>query len=344
MRPKFLRRTITILVAGAAVAFAQIPSSGPKIGTIDFYGLHKVPELRIRKAAGVVEGGFLPRSKGDVEDRIADVPSVVQAHVEATCCDEKGGAILYIGIEEKGAPHFDTRAAPEGNIKLPDDVIDTYRNFLLAVSLAMRAGITAEDLTRGHSLMADPDTRAVQEKFVDLADKNLATLRKVVRESSDDEQRAIAAYVIGYAPRKAAIVDDLQYALKDSDDTVRGNAVRAMAAVAVYAKLNPDAGVRIEPTWFIEMLNSLSWTDRNNAAVALVNLTESRDPSTLEQIRTRSIAALTDMAKWKHLAHALPAYILLGRVKGFPEKEIQDAWSAGDRKTIIEAPLPSNKK
>jgi hypothetical protein len=319
--------------------FGQVPAisnpSTPKIGSIDFYGLHKVPEAKIRKALGVAEGGSLPRSKGDIEERITEVPGVVDAHIEATCCDDGGQAILYIGVEEKGAPHFDVRTAPEGELVLPEAIVQTYPDFLISVSEAVRRKTPAEDLTHGHSLMADPDARAIQERFVALAAKSTKELRDVLHNSGDDEQRAIAAYVIGYAPRKKEVVDDLLYALKDSDDTVRGNALRALAAIGVYAKLNPDSEIKISPTWFIEMLNSLSWTDRNNAAVALVNLTESRDQPVLDQIRDRALPALTDMAKWHHLAHALPAYILLGRVKGMPEKEIQDAWSAGDREAVF---------
>jgi hypothetical protein len=41
------------------------------------------------------------------------------------------------------------------------------------------------------------------------------------------------------------------------------------------------------------------------------------------------------MSKWKKLEHALSAYILLGRVLGIPEKELQDTWSRGARDTVI---------
>jgi len=82
--------------------------------------------------------------------------------------------------------------------------------------------------------------------------------------------------------------------------------------------LHPDAQVKISPTWFIEMLNSLVWTDRNNGAVALVNLTESRDAGTLDQLRDRALPSLVEMARWQYLQHALPAYILLGRAAGMP--------------------------
>jgi hypothetical protein len=335
IRQNNLRRLVSILTLAAGLAFAQAPPGLPKIGAIDFYGLHKVPEAKVRKALGVTEGGPLPRSKGDVEERVADIPGIVEAHLEATCCDDSGSAILYVGVEEKGAPHFDTRTPPDGPETLPDEITKAYREFILAVGRAAHAGVPAEDLTNGHSLMADPDARAIQLRFAELAGRYTKELRAVLRNSGDDEQRAIAAYVIGYAPKKKEIIDDLQYALKDPDDTVRGNAIRAMAAVAVYAKLHPEGEVKVEPTWFIEMLNSIGWTDRNNAAVALVTLTESRDQGTLDQIRDRALMSLTDMARWHHLAHALPAYILLGRVKGMPEKEIQDAWSAGNRQAVL---------
>jgi hypothetical protein len=41
------------------------------------------------------------------------------------------------------------------------------------------------------------------------------------------------------------------------------------------------------------------------------------------------------MARWHTLEHALPAFILAGRVAGFDEKEIKDAWSNGDRESIL---------
>jgi hypothetical protein len=319
-----------LFVAGVVLA------QPPRIGRIEFYGLRKVSETRVRKALGLNPGDELPRSKGAVEERLADVPGVVQAHLEATCCDE-GKVVLYVGVEERGAPHFDLRTPPETDLDLPAEITTTYKEFLSAVNEAVRRNATAEDLTNGHSLMADPDCRDIQLKFVALAQKHLEDLRRVLRNSGDDEQRAIAAYVIGYAPRKRQVVDDLQYALKDVDDTVRSNAIRALAAVAVYAKLNPEAEVKIAPTWFIEMLNSVAWTDRNNAAVALVNLTESRDPSALDQIRQRALPAVVEMARWQYLQHALPAYILLGRVAGMPEQEIQDTWSKGEREKVIAA-------
>lgn len=340
---------LLVIIGIAGLAAAQTPrlavenSLGPpRIGVIDFYGLNKVPEARVRKALGVAEGDFLPSSKGDVEERLDQLPGIVESHLEAVCCDA-GKMILYVGVEEKGAPHFDLRDAPEGDASLPESVTAAYRELLEAVGAATRRGSTAEDLTRGHSLLADPLAREIQEKLPEIARDHLKELRDALRNSQDEDQRAAAAYVIGYAPRKADIVDDLQYALRDSDSAVRANAVRALLAVAVYAKLNPNAGIRIQPTWFIEMLNSLSWSDRDHALKALLLLTEGRDPLVLDQLRDRALGSLAEMSRWKTLAHALPAFVLLGRVAGLSEQQIQDAWTRGDRETVIAAATGKKK-
>ena len=330
MRLMHLRLIFTcFLTAGLACA------QGPRIGTIDFYGLRKVTEAKVRKALAVSEGGVLPSSKADVEERIEKLPGVVEAHLEAACCDDAGKAILYVGIEEKGAAHYNYRPPPTGDAALPAEIVPVYARFLGAVAVASRSGHVAEDLTHGHSLMSDPDVRALQEQFVGFAAKYTDDLRKVIRNGPNEEQRAIAAYVIGYAPRKETVVSDLQYALQDPDDTVRNNAMRSLAAFAVLQRKQPDSEIKISPTWFIEMLNSIIWGDRNNAAVALVTLTDSREETVLEQLRERALPALAEMAGWKHLPHALPAYILQGRACGMKEEALQDAWSKGERMAVI---------
>ena len=99
--------------------------------------------------------------------------------------------------------------------------------------------------------------------------------------------------------------------------------------------LNPDYGLKVEPTWFIEMLHSLSYTDREQALRMLQLLTDTRDAHVLEALHDRALTALVEMARWKTLAHALPAFVLTGRIAGNSDQEIQDAWSRGDRETIL---------
>jgi len=340
-----LMAMLTVALPAQETATRPASSLGaPRIGVIDFYGLQKVPEARIRQALGVREGDFLPGSKGDAEEKIDRVSGVVESHLEAVCCDS-GKMILYVGVEERGAAHFDIRDVPEGgDARLPDEILSTYRRFQETLAAAVRRGSTAEDLTQGQSRMADPSARAVQDMLPALVTDHLAQVRSVLRSSDDDDQRAAAAYVIGYAPNKKDIIDDLQYALKDPEPEVRGNAARNLTALAVRARLNPKEGIKIEPTWFIEMLNSLSWSDRNRALSALQILTDARDASALDQLRERSLQSLIEMARWKTLAHALPAFVLVGRVAGLSEEQIQAAWSKGEREKVIAAAVAAAKR
>jgi hypothetical protein len=341
-----LTRIAAILLAAAAAA--QTPIGPPKVGIIDFYGLRKTAAADIRTAIGIREGDPLPRAKGDIEEALEQLPNVVRARLEAACCED-GKAVLYVGIEERGAPHFDYKPAPEGLVLLPNEIHDEYSAFLGAVSAAVRNGETSEDLRRGHSLMSNAGARKHQERFILLADRHLDELRRVLAESADEEHRAIAAYVIGYATRKVDVIRDLQAALRDPDDTVRNNAARGLAAIAVLASISPEAEhpldrLRVSPTWFVEMLDSLVWQDRITGAAALLTLTEKRDPKVIELLRERSMPALGEMARWQHLPHALPAFILLGRAAGVPEEEIEKAWPGDDRASFIDRALASGEK
>lgn len=337
---------LNLLVAGG-VAFGQQepppppPSqqkiiSAPRVGVIDFYGRRKASVEALRTALGVAEGDPLPRSKGDVEEALETVPGVVRARMEAACCDEQGRAILYVGIEERGAPHFEYNAPPVGEARLSAEIHDQYAAFLEAVQKAIRSGSGInENFGDGHSLMENAEAYGHQLRFIDLAKENLGLLRDVLRESANEEHRAIAAYVIGYAPKKGEVVNDLLAALRDPDDTVRNNAMRALGAIAVLASKDPSQGIKVSPTWFIEALDSLIWQDRSTAAVTLVTLTESRPAQVMEHLKERAVPTLAEMAQWKHLAHALPAFILIGRIHGVPEEEIQKAWAEGRRDEFL---------
>ena len=135
------------------------------------------------------------------------------------------------------------------------------------------------------------------------------------------------------------MVNDLQLAMQDADESVRANAMQSLGAIAVYGQSHPDSEIRVQPTWFIELLNSIVWSDRLRAAKALVILTDRRDPRMLAALRERALPALVEMAQWKTLTHALPAFILTGRVGGMPETEIHNAWSAGNRMIVIKRAL-----
>jgi len=74
-------RLILSLLFLATLASAQTPATpaarvnaqgagAPTIGVIDFFGLNKIPEDRVRKTLGFQEGDAFPRSKADVEEHL----------------------------------------------------------------------------------------------------------------------------------------------------------------------------------------------------------------------------------------------------------------------------------
>ncbi len=330
MPPQFWK-----ILAAFAVSAALAQAQFPKVESIDFYGVKKTSLERLQKALGLEEAERLSASKTTLEERLDKVSGVVASHVEAICC-ENDGVLLFVGVEEKGGIHFAPRSVPFGDAALPAEILEAYGEFTEAAAQAAQTGSVAEDLTRGHSLLADPAARRTQERFIGLAELHVGALRKVLRESADEDQRTVAAYVIGYYPTKRLVVDDLQIALQDPSAHVRANALRAFGAIAVLAVSDPDLGIKIQPTWFIELLNSVVWSDRVKAVSTLLNLTDTRQPRILESIRDRSLESLIEMARWKSLRHAIGPFTLAGRIAGLSEEEIRQAWTEGDRERVFQ--------
>jgi hypothetical protein len=318
----------------------------PRVGSVEIYGVRKASIEKIRTAVGAKPGDLLP-ARQDVEDRVDKVPGVLASRAEATCCVEKR-MVLYVGVEEPNGPQVDYHPAPQGTETLAQDILDTYRSFLESLPVSIRAKSADEDFTAGYSLLADSETRTIQEKFRPLVARDLLLIDRVLRDSADPDQRTAAAYILQYTPRgphtTKIMVDGLQYALRDPDENVRANAMRALKAVAVGAKLHPNQEIRLEPTWFIELMNSIVFSDRREAALALVNLTDNRDAGTLDLLRARALDSVVEMAKWHDLKTALPAFILAGRLAGLEEKEINEAWVAGNRDEVLAAASSPKKR
>ena len=321
-------------------------SSGQEltIGIIDFYGLGRVSEREVRLALTVKEGDKVsfdaderPAFLAPSERRLSTIPGVARAHLNLTCCEE-GRAIVYVGIEEKGRAGMTFRPAPTGKARLPVDVIEEGKNFDMALMAAVQRGDAAEDDSQGHALFHDPATRAIQQRFVGYAARDLAQLRLVLRESSDPGQRALAAQVLGYVADKDRVIGDLAHAMSDSDEDVRNNAMRALA---VFANAAPAARPKapIPYDGFIALLNSPVWTDRNKASLALFRLSELREPRLLEQLRREALVPLVEMARWKSPGHAAPGLTILARIAGLSDDVAASASTPAEREAVIKAAL-----
>ena len=167
-------RCVSFLALGFALAAsAKADSIGPRVGAIEIYGTHRVSPQKIRAALGVTEGGSLPTSKGDVEEKLDRISGVVASRLQAACCLQ-GKMILYVGIEEKDSPHFEFRPEPTGDITLPQELSDNYEEFLDTVNQSIRMEQTSENLASGYSLMQNSGARKQQENLY-LLRRNIST-------------------------------------------------------------------------------------------------------------------------------------------------------------------------
>lgn len=328
------------LVLFSALSVFSIQGQTFQIGIIDLFGLNKVDQRQVRNALTFKERDTITLGDNErpavfkaSEDRLSKLPGVVRTQINAVCC-ESGRVLVYVGIQERGAPNLQFRAAPKGSGRLPADLINAGKDFANAMSAAVARGDAAEDRSKGHSLMHDPATRAIQENFITLANRDLPLLRRVLRNSSDAGHRALAAQLLGYASDKQAVVDELVHGMSDPDEQVRNNSMRALL---VFAEAASTIRVPAEP--FVRFLHSLVWSDKNKAAGALNAITSKRDPKVLSELRKSAIGPLAEMARWKSTGHAQPAFMILARIAGYADDAALKMWDAGNRETVISAAM-----
>ncbi|WP_332737560.1 HEAT repeat domain-containing protein [Flavihumibacter sp.] len=304
------------------------------ISTIDVFGNRKIPSDSILSYISLKEGdsinpvSFKPDS---IISALKTIPGIRDVTVSPVCCDVRNGYSIYIGIAETGANLLTYRSAPKHDLRLSDDIMQSYRNFHEQVKEGAKKGEVSEEYVKGYSLLTYSAARKEQSNFIGFAKQKYPELDKVLKHSKYAEHRAAAAQVIAYCADKKKVAESLLYAINDPDEDVRNNATRAISILAGYLSESPDTKVTIPATPFIDMVNSVSWTDRNKGAMALLELTRTNDKDILEQIRKHALPSVIEMARWKNRGHALFSLIILCRMAGedestIIEKNFSDNW------------------
>jgi HEAT repeat protein len=201
---------------------------------------------------------------------------------------------------------------------------------------AVLSGHAEEDDSGGHMLLTDAAARPAEDRLIAIAHNDLRLLRKVLRDSADSTHRALAAQLLGYAKDLQSVVPDLVYAMSDSSDGVRNNAMRALLVFTRATKVKPP---RVPHEPFIALLNSPVWTDRNKSSFALMQMASTRDPALLGMLREQALPSLVEMARWSDRGHAAAAFWILGNVAGLDDKDIAEDWDRNDRERVIEGAL-----
>jgi hypothetical protein len=293
---------------------ASRPDKNRTITNIDFFGYGHLDVVKLRSVLPIQPGESIKQDdwstyRSRIDEAIRSQTGKPPTDVAHVCCDENGNSMIYIGVAGTSSVALQHKPAPKGEDRLPAAALKLSRETEEALTKAVLAGRTQQDHSNGYALSTDPELRAKELQIREFALANEALLRTMLSSSSDAEHRAIAAQFLGYVNVSARQIADLTEAARDPDEGVRNNAVRALGVIASSSQQR--AGM-IRPKPFIAFLKSDKWVDRNKGGWLLINLTESRDPQLLKQLRKEAMDALVEMARWQSVGHASFARRLLG--------------------------------
>ena len=316
---------------------------GTRIGSIEFFGYAGMDLKPVQAALPIHVGDPFTISDGTINIYLEAKENIKQAVTRVTgreptdigfvCCNRDGNFFLFIGLQGSSSKAFPYNPVPTGSVRLPAEAIELYDQDMTALGEAVASGNAGEDDSQGYMLATEPKERALNLKMREYALHHEDVIREALKSSSDVKSRDVASMLLGYAKQSQRQIDDLVAASRDPDSGVRNNAVRALAVLAASSR---DVAAKIPATYFIEMLNSGDWTDRNKSIALLTTLTASRPPQLLAQLRSHALDALIEMACW-HTPYAIEPRMILGRIAGIDDKRLQDLTASDPEEVIIAA-------
>ncbi len=186
----------------------------------------------------------------------------------------------------------------------------------------------------------DPALRALTLAIRSYAVDREPELKQILQTASDPRDRRAAATLLGYVRRSPAQAEALSKAITDPDDEVRNNAVRALAVLSAATTYDP---LQIDIKPLIDLLYSGSWTDRNKASLPLYRVTDLRNPTVLNSLRSDAMGPLIEGGSWKDVpGHSTPFLVILGRLAGMPDQQLQDLLKSGNANKIIWAAIAAS--
>lgn len=122
----------------------------------------------LRKVLPFEEGDKLhppSESQADTWQRLSKALGAIRSTWSFVCCDS-GKFIVYVGVQEAGAPALKLHDAPSGTIRLDEGIAKASADLYQTLQSAVRRGRTAEDDTTGSALSKDKDQSA---RFIEAA-------------------------------------------------------------------------------------------------------------------------------------------------------------------------------
>ena len=318
---------LLVFVRFGPILFSLFSAATRVVGSIDLYGAEGVDAQAVRAKLPLKVGDFAPINTPKTHIAFEKATGYSPIEVASVCCNEQGRAMIFVGLGGHRPP---SAPRPSESIRLAQPLLDLYDEFGPELRSAVRAH-APEEHSSGYALSAAPGLRSIQLRMREAALAHTPELISVLARSNDDPSRRAAAHLLGYAQHSQQQVDALGKAAQDPDEGVRNNATRALG---VLIKAFPETADQMNLDYFLGLIHSPVWTDRNKAAMVLEEV--SKRPSAAKRIHEGALAPLVEMARWK-APHRMMAWIILGRIGGLNEEILAEKVKNGQGEQIIAA-------
>ncbi len=134
---------MTALLIGLGVLLPEVTAAQSLVvGLVDFYGVRQVSREALVAALGVRPGDTLPDQSdrlARIAARLTGVAGVVRAQLAPVCCDGER-YVLFVGVEEQGAPAPAFARAPTGRVRIADTLRVLSDTFFVRMYDGVKAG------------------------------------------------------------------------------------------------------------------------------------------------------------------------------------------------------------
>lgn len=344
----------SLLLVLLALASSGVQPAWAGLAGVDLYGSRQITLEDVRGKLGPrfeeLER-LISQGEGDAAGKLRDE---IEAEIRAM------GDFAYVGLSRigyfrEGNPAYYTidlvdakdaerRLAfspePKGTFEDPEGLLASwhaYEDRVLELLSQGKIGGMASSCPAFHCIVSfdHPDLAKYGETFEARVPARKETLKKILAESGDAQQRAAAAYLLAHIHDGEELLQALLPAIFDPDSTVRNNVLRVLQQMAREQK---DLKIPLDP--ILRALDFPATTDRNKALATLAGL--ATRPELREEIARRAGETLIEILKLLQPNNHDYAYIILKEISGeeYGERDY-DAWGGWVRRAGSREAHPS---
>ncbi|MBZ4374862.1 hypothetical protein [Corallococcus sp. AS-1-6] len=304
---------------------------------IDAFGSRRVDRETVRRVLGLEVGKPVVHSAAVFKQKEAALReqyhlAFAQLGMTLFFADDlKGSAFVVMDmVDAEDAARLRFLPDPKGHPTDPEGLVARWGEYEQRLQRLQAQGQLAEDsgCEVAHCMggFGHPELAAFEPEFLEKVPRHLEALTAVLREESDGEARARAAFLLAYAPTAEETVRRLRPFIRDPSGGVRNNVLRVLTATQ-QAATRP----LLDVATVADAVLLPRTGDRNKATYLLTYLLDDLPPEALKAQRAGLIrelgARLVEMSALQTPINRDPAVLVLKQLSG-EQYETAEEWRA----------------